>query len=439
MPTQGSFFSEKLLIYKLLQSHQELQGGNQDYDPHSQHERKVFEIYQHYREIIEESQITESKKKQILEIISSRASMADRAMDIAQIHDTLNAELKDFYQKCTKEYLSNLQKELHFATAEFTKKKPAKYQSQNQTKDFENNLSSTFAVAKITGLIEWPETLNTVDDLNQIIDSNSSRTEIFQLKEKENIFIINFENLEAQKRTLGRISMMTENPLFRDGKVPSHDDVMKHNGVGHDLQAKDIAKFFNVINNPGEQEVSIWMSEKNFLYFCLEKKIIEIKTENKDVFVPCDPPKVVLSLSEEEARLDLKGNLFLNTTTEGRKNILRHELSHGEYFTNPEYQSYCQSFWQENLNEAERESWRNYLKKNQYDESNKDLMINEMQAHLVHSGPWEFFTSSKLAHYGLSKERFEDLYQEFVSGLKKKNQLHWIKFSLPKKNTPPHH
>ena len=63
---------------------------------------------------------------------------------------------------------------------------------------------------------------------------------------------------------------------------------------------------------------------------------------------------------------------------------MRHELSHAEYATSPDYAAYVGRFWAEVLTGDERASWRRYLAQAGYDPGMEDLMMNEMQAYLAH-------------------------------------------------------
>ena len=48
-------------------------------------------------------------------------------------------------------------------------------------------------------------------------------------------------------------------------------------------------------------------------------------------------------------------------TASARAAILRHELSHGEFFSNPAYAEYVRGFWTQQLTEDERAGMRAFL------------------------------------------------------------------------------
>jgi hypothetical protein len=74
-----------------------------------------------------------------------------------------------------------------------------------------------------------------------------------------------------------------------------------------------------------------------------------------------------------------------------RKTILRHELSHVAYFTDPRYAALARDFWKISLADKERSAIRDFLASQDYDPTIEDLMINEDQAHLFNTPLARFF------------------------------------------------
>jgi hypothetical protein len=101
-------------------------------------------------------------------------------------------------------------------------------------------------------------------------------------------------------------------------------------------------------------------------------------------------------------------------TATARAAILRHELSHGEFFSNPAYAAYVHGFWLTELTPDERAGVRAFLAKDDYDVGVEELMYNEMQAYLMFTRDPEFFTP-ELA--GLTRERLADLQARFLAGM----------------------
>ena len=94
--------------------------------------------------------------------------------------------------------------------------------------------------------------------------------------------------------------------------------------------------------------------------------------------------------------------------------ILRHELSHGIYFTDPAYVAYCYQFWNEVLTAHERALFAAYLQREGYDPKLTDLIVNETQAYLIHTQDRRFF---RPAEVGLTESRAQELRRMFIAGM----------------------
>ncbi|MBH9577751.1 hypothetical protein [Inhella proteolytica] len=93
-----------------------------------------------------------------------------------------------------------------------------------------------------------------------------------------------------------------------------------------------------------------------------------------------------------------------------RESVLRHELSHARYFTDPRYRARCGEMWRQWLNAAERQRIRKVLAEQGYDAQNEDLLINEAQALLFHTADTRAFGA---ASFGLTEARLTALRKRF--------------------------
>jgi hypothetical protein len=93
-----------------------------------------------------------------------------------------------------------------------------------------------------------------------------------------------------------------------------------------------------------------------------------------------------------------------------RATILHHELSHGEYFTNPAYVAFVHQFWTQTLTTAERDRIRRHLRSEGYDQGLEEVMENEAQAYLMFTDSAEFFTPEMI---GMSEARLAELRNGF--------------------------
>jgi hypothetical protein len=96
-----------------------------------------------------------------------------------------------------------------------------------------------------------------------------------------------------------------------------------------------------------------------------------------------------------------------------RATILHHELSHGEYFTDPGYVAFVHRFWTQMLTSGERERIRRHLRTEGYDPALEEVMENEAQAYLMFTGA-DFFTPDMI---GMSKARLAELRHGFFRAM----------------------
>jgi hypothetical protein len=95
-----------------------------------------------------------------------------------------------------------------------------------------------------------------------------------------------------------------------------------------------------------------------------------------------------------------------HVTRAARATILHHELSHGEYFTNPDYVAFVHRFWTQTLSASERDRIRRHLRSAGYDQGLDEVMENEAQAYLMFTDGAEFFTPEMI---GMSQARLAEL------------------------------
>lgn len=99
-----------------------------------------------------------------------------------------------------------------------------------------------------------------------------------------------------------------------------------------------------------------------------------------------------------------------------RESVLRHELSHGLFFTSREYRDHCWRFWRDRLSHEEREALRGMLARLHYESGNEELMVNEAQAFLMHTPDDRAFNAASL---GVSEAKLADLRKRFLAGAPK--------------------
>lgn len=212
----------------------------------------------------------------------------------------------------------------------------------------------------------------------------------FQLAENPRVYVLGYESLSMQGRALNRIAAFVEwreAPKDRVLDDRALAEMMARTSenpevlfFGHDYRATDLARFFTaarrsgIILNDAEEALKNGLLRQDFLQV------------GQDEFVPVPPTKVLIAIPGEQAdQPETPQNESI--TPRMRRTILSHELSHGEFFTNPDYARYCQDFWRNILSSSQREAFTRFLSSAQhYDTQDESLLINEFQAYLAYSG-----------------------------------------------------
>lgn len=218
-----------------------------------------------------------------------------------------------------------------------------------------------------------------------------------RLAENPRILMLTFASLAEQAAMLNRIAAFIEKAGQPRDRVLSDPELAVATGpdprtyyIGHDYSAAALRRFFataardGIVLNDAEERLRALLKQEGMLAE--------------------DAAGALVSVPAPEPDLDPQARLA----------VLRHELSHGEYFTNPDYAAWTLRFWNEYLSEAERAAFRAFLAKLDYDMADEELMANEMQAFLVHTPDGRFFSAAAV---GLSPAVLNRLRGAFIAGM----------------------
>jgi hypothetical protein len=225
---------------------------------------------------------------------------------------------------------------------------------------------------------------------------------VFRFAANPNIIVLDFPTLLQQGLMLDRVAALQEKaglPRDRvltdaelDAAIRERGDTIATFYYGHDYSAAALARFFELADRQhialNEQEEKLRALVRQLGWFAPGALggLISIPR------VGADP----------------------NVTMSARAAILRHELSHGEFFSDPAYAAYVRGFWRTDLTEAERAGVRRFLGSEDYDTADEELMLNEMQAYVMFTLDPQFFRASDA---GMTDQRREQLQEEFLRGL----------------------
>ncbi len=225
---------------------------------------------------------------------------------------------------------------------------------------------------------------------------------VFRFAANPRILVLDFASLRQQGRMLNRVAALVEKaglPHDRvltddelDAAIRAQGDTVETFYYGHDYSAAALARFFV-------------LADRDHVELTGEEEKLRALLRQEDWFNPGVAGGLIsLPAIGADDRV----------TAAARDAILRHELSHGEFFSNPNYAEYVRGFWFTALTAAERDGVRRFLGTQEYDTSIEELMYNEMQAYLMFTRDPHFF-SPALAR--LTPARLAELQTRFLSGM----------------------
>jgi len=247
--------------------------------------------------------------------------------------------------------------------------------------------------------------------LDHVEPAAASGMTVFRFKPNRRILVLDFASLREQGRMLNRAAALVEkaglprdrllNDAELDTAVRAAGDTVETFYYGHDYGAASLVRFFS-------------LADRENIRLTDEEQALRRLLRREGWFGPHARAGLItvprVSVDEE-------------VTKRMRATILHHELSHGEYFTNPVYAAFVHRFWNQALTELERQRIRTHLRSLGYDSGQDDLMENEAQAYLMFTDDTAFFTPAMI---GMSSGRLAEL----RSGFYRSMPAGWLRDSL---------
>jgi hypothetical protein len=247
--------------------------------------------------------------------------------------------------------------------------------------------------------------------LDHVPTGTTSVLTVFHFAPNPRILVLDFPSLREQALMFNRAAAFVEKaglPRDRllsddelDSAVRAAGDTFDTYYYGHDYGGGSLRRFFAIADrdkmqlHPEEHELRRLLSEAG----------------------TSDPDAHVGLISIPQVGTDE------HVTRSARAAILHHELSHGEYFTNPAYAAFVHHFWASTLTSTERDHIREHLRSLGYDAGLDELMENEAQAYLMFTYNPAFFTPDMV---GMAKGRLNDLRNGFFRSM----PAGWLRDSL---------
>jgi hypothetical protein len=231
----------------------------------------------------------------------------------------------------------------------------------------------------------------------RILGHTAAPVGVYRFAYNRRVLVLVFPSLAEQGAALNRLAALVEKKGTPRDRVLDDDALaaaIEAAGAtpatyyfGHDYAAADLARFFALATrdriplNPQERWLHDLLAREGLLAGNADGAIVAITR----------------AVPEVDARL--------------RTAILRHELAHGEYFTNASYAAHARRFWAESLDEPARNAFRRFLSARGYDTRDEDLLVNEMQAYLAFSPDPRLIAPDML---GMSRAEFERLQAAYL-------------------------
>jgi hypothetical protein len=237
---------------------------------------------------------------------------------------------------------------------------------------------------------------------SEIAEHVATSLTVFRFADNPRILVLDFASLHEQGEMLNRVAAFTEKAGLPHDRVLTDrelDEAIRERGdtvetfyFGHDYAAKSVVRFFAFADNqrirlnPQEEKLRALLRQEGWFAPDVTAGLISVPAVGSD-------PRI---------------------TPSARVAILRHELSHGEFFSETDYADFTRTFWLTELTEAERGAVRGFLANEGYDPGDEELMFNEMQAYLMFTRDPTFFKPDMV---GMTPDRLAALQEHFVAGM----------------------
>lgn len=253
-----------------------------------------------------------------------------------------------------------------------------------------------------------------VGNFKTILESRSGTLVVWLYADNPGIYVFDFPNLTQQGRSFNRITQLSEQQIsepyprvLTNAELTRHIEASRRTladfAFGHDIMVSELTQFFNLAErdkielNPEEIEIRDFLVAQGLLRFW------------RGIYQGLKPNVVLLSIPQVQEKRATEPRV-----SEGaRYAILLHEMSHGEFYANAYYATYCRRFWNDSLNDSQRDAFKKFLSSYNYATTADELLINEMQAYLMFTPDAASFSAKKL---GVSEAELEAMRDAFRKG-----------------------
>ena len=235
-----------------------------------------------------------------------------------------------------------------------------------------------------------------------ILADQPQQLTLFRFAPNPHILVWDFPDLREQGLMLNRVAAFAEKQGLPHDRVltdpelaraiAAHGDTIETYYYGHDYSAATLRQFFSAADH---DHVALDAQEERLRGLLTEQGLLAAGSTDAIITLPRLGADALVDLSF-------------------RRTILRHELSHGEYFTTPAYAAYAEHFWRDVMDAPARAAFAKFLVEQDYDPALDDLTINETQAYLMHTPDQRAFSAQAL---GMAPATLGRLQAAFLLGM----------------------
>lgn len=223
--------------------------------------------------------------------------------------------------------------------------------------------------------------------LSEWLAGHSQDWRVARLQENPAVLVIEFPSLAIQGAAMNRMAALLEKSGAPRDRVLGDTDLaalIERSGdnaqtfyQGHDYDGAGLARFYALVQH---QAQPLNRHEDQLRRVLLAHELLLTTAEG------LRPQGTQAVITFTAAQADDPATAQDETVdARRRESVLRHEASHGRFYTQAAYRAHCRRFWHEFLSAPQRELMRRHLASLGYDRSDEELMLNEAQAYVMHT------------------------------------------------------
>lgn len=237
----------------------------------------------------------------------------------------------------------------------------------------------------------------------ELLAGHSQDWRLAWLQDNPQVLVIEFPNLKEQGAAMNRLAAFLQKAGAPRDRVLNDTElaaVIRRQGdnsqtffQGHDYAESDLQQFFA---QAARQQLALMPQERRLRQVLQQEGLLGDAPASKASSAAAAAARAVVSFTATQPD-DPSTPEDESVDAVRREAILRHELSHGRFYTEPLYRAHCFVLWREMLTPRQRERLLQHLAELGYDTTHESLVVNEAQAFLLHTPDVRAFSAHQAA------------------------------------------